>query len=79
MANLTLAIDDDLLKRARIRALEQGRSVNSLLREYLESFAGKSTVHEQAVRALSEIADRANSGSGGRRWSRGDLYDRRQT
>ena len=76
MANLTIAIEDDLLKRARIRALEQGRSINALLREYLESFAGKTTVHEQAVRALNEIADSAESGSGGRRWSREDLYDR---
>lgn len=76
MANLTIAIDDDLLKRARIRALEQGSSVNALLREFLESFAGSINIQERSVRALDEIADRARSGSGGRRWTRDELYER---
>jgi len=40
MANLTITIDDELLKRARLRALERNTSVNALLREYLEVFAG---------------------------------------
>ncbi len=76
MANLTIAIDDDLLRRARIRALEHGSSVNALLREYLESFAGQTSIHKRAVQALDKIADRAESGSGGRRWKRDELYDR---
>jgi len=40
MSNLTLTIDDDVLRRARIRALEQGTSVNALVREYLTDFVG---------------------------------------
>lgn len=40
MANPTIAIDDEVLKRARLRALEQGTSVNALLRDYLNSFVG---------------------------------------
>lgn len=76
MANLTIAIDDDLLKQARIRALEQGSSVNAMLREYLESFAGRRSAHRQAVQALDEIAGRATSGSGGRRFTRDELYER---
>ena len=78
MANLTIAIEDDLLRRARIRALEQGSSLNALLREYLESFAGKTTVYEGAVRSLDEIAERVSSGSEGRRWTREELYERRR-
>ena len=39
MANLTITIEDDLLKKARIRALEQGTSVNALLRDYLVAYA----------------------------------------
>ena len=38
--NLTITVDDDVLRRARIRALEQGTSVNAVLREFLESYAG---------------------------------------
>ena len=79
MANLTIAIDDDLLRQARIRALEHGTSVNAILREYLCNFAGKGSVHDQAVRGLNEIADRVQSGSGGRCWTRDELYERRSS
>ena len=33
MANLTIAIEDEVLRKARLKALEQGTSVNALLRE----------------------------------------------
>lgn len=76
MANLTIAVDDEVLKQARLRALEQGRSVNALLREYLEAYAGTAETRHRAVQAFQELADRATSGSGGRRWTRDDLYER---
>jgi plasmid stability protein len=44
--NLTIAVDDEVLRRARIRALEQGTSVNAVLREFLESYAGAATEAE---------------------------------
>ena len=40
MANLTITVDDQMLKKARRRALEQGTSVNALLRQYLGRYAG---------------------------------------
>jgi len=77
MANLTITIDDALLKRARLRALEHNTSVNALVREYLEAFAGE---HSGMVvrRRLAALARAANSSSGGKRrsWSRDDLHDR---
>ena len=77
MANLTITIDERLLKRARIRALEDGTSVNALLRGYLERYAGSG----EASDALAEFgrlarASKASSGSGGRTWTREDLHDR---
>jgi predicted HicB family RNase H-like nuclease len=36
MARLTVTIDEQLLKRARIRAIEQGTSVNRVVSEFLE-------------------------------------------
>ncbi len=42
MANLTLTIDDDVLRRPRIRALERDTSVNAVVREFLASYAGAS-------------------------------------
>ena len=76
MANLTIAIDDDLLKRARLRAVELGSSINALVREYLEAFADSRGAREEALRSLQALADQAESGSGGRRIRRDELYER---
>jgi hypothetical protein len=42
MANLTIVVDDQLLQAARIKALQQGTSVNEVCREAIERFAGPS-------------------------------------
>ena len=41
MANLTITVDEEVLRRARIRALELNTSVNAVLREYLDEFIGE--------------------------------------
>ena len=73
--NLTITIDDKLLRRARIRALSQGTSVNAVLREFLTSYAG-SDVETSARARLADLAraSTASSGSLGRTWTREDLY-----
>lgn len=76
MANLTITVSDEALRRARIRALEQGTSVNALLRDYLEAYAGAKQAQEQAVRRLLDLSARAASGRGGRRWTRDELHER---
>lgn len=77
MANLTITIDDRLLKQARMRALEDGTSVNALLRAYLERYAGVGDTAE-ALNGFARLASRsgATSGRGGRTWTRDDLHDR---
>lgn len=78
MANLTLSLDDDLLKRARIRALEEDTSVNALVRGYLEDFAatGAQPSPIAGFLALSESLH-AGSGPRGRSWTREQLYERK--
>ena len=76
MSNLTLTIDDELLRRARIRALERGTSVNAVVREFLTAYAGPD--RERDARAkLVELANGSGASSGprGRTWTRADLYD----
>jgi hypothetical protein len=77
MANLTVTVDEQVLKRARIKALEQGTSVNALVSDYLARFAGLGLT-EKALTEFLEIAERSHAGSGpgGRTWRREDLYDR---
>jgi len=76
MANVTISIDGELLKRARIRAIEQGTSVNGLIREFLMTLAGASPL-KQAMDEVIDLARRSRGGSGpsGRNWTREDLYD----
>ncbi len=77
MANLTLVIDDDVLRRARVRAAERGTSVNAVIRELLEQFAGPSAA-ASAVQAMFDIADGTGAvlGESGVTWSRDELHDR---
>ncbi len=77
MANLTLTIDEDALKRARIRALEEGTSVNAVVRDYIERYA-RDESERSALQELAAIAKRSTASSGpeGRTWTRDDLYDR---
>lgn len=76
MANLTITIEDELLKRARMRALDHGTSVNAILRDYLEHYAGLKAQREEASQAILQLSERATSGHRGRRWSRDELHER---
>lgn len=77
MANLTVTVDEQVLKRARIKAIEQGTSVNALVSDYLARFAGMGAT-EEALAGFMAIARGIQAGSGpeGRTWRRDDLYDR---
>ncbi len=65
VANLTLAVDDDLLARARVRAAEQGTSVNAVVRELITGFAATDRV-DSARRRLMALSVSSMAGSGGR-------------
>ncbi len=73
MANLTVSIDDDVLRRARQRAAANGTSVNQLVREFLEQYAGGSD--SSARNRILTFSDAAQSSSGdaGRTWNRDEL------
>jgi plasmid stability protein len=74
MANLTITVDDEVLKQARIRALREGTSVNRLLRERLESYVDDENRRRKAIRDLLRLSRNARSGSAGRRIHREDVY-----
>lgn len=77
MANLTIAIDDQLLQAARIKALQQGTSVNEICREAIARFAGSSDAGAQMLAALRELARQVPAGPPGEpAWpGREALYD----
>ena len=78
MANLTVTIDDELLRRARLRALEQGTSVNALLRDYLVAYAGADDARQRALADLLDLSAAATSRRGAATWTRDDLHARHE-
>jgi len=76
MANLTVTIDDGVLRKARMKALDQGTSVNALLREFLESFTGLDGSCARATQTLLDLAATSASTSPTPRWTREELHER---
>ena len=74
--NVTLSINDDVVERAREVARQQGMSLNSLIRRYLESVAGVSRGEELATQ-FDELWSERSGRSGGWRFNREDLYEDR--
>ena len=74
MSKLTLTIDEEVLKRAQMRALSKGTSVNAVLRDFLEAYAGLHNDQTTAVRELIAASKTAESRRGKRQWSRDDLH-----
>ena len=76
MANLTITVPEEVLKSARRRALEQGTSVNAVLRDYLSQFAGVQSAQAEAARRVLELSKAARSGRGKAKWTRDELHER---
>jgi plasmid stability protein len=78
VANLTIVVDDETLQKARIRAVRQRTSVNAVLRDYLEAFAGGNDAATGLANFLT-LASSASAGippSHGRTWTRDEVHDR---
>ena len=74
--NITVAIEQDLLRRARVLAAERGTSVSRLLADELERLVGAAEVYARARdAALAEIDQGLRLG--GQPASREILHERR--
>lgn len=77
MTSLTVDIEEDLLERVRLWAVERGISINALVRDSLDAYIGDAAERREAVRRLIERGKGTPSaGSGGRRWTRDELHER---
>lgn len=75
MANLTLAIDDALLQRAREMALREHTSVNALVRDYLGRYVETRSRRLEALAQFEAVASSSHSASQ-QPWSRESLHER---
>jgi DNA-directed RNA polymerase subunit F len=77
MVHLTIALENEVLESARKKAHAQGTSLDDVVRHYLESYVSSDPEkHRRAIESLLDLSSKAKSGSGGRKWTREDLYDR---
>jgi hypothetical protein len=71
---LTLSVDDQTASRARERAAALGKSLDDLLRDYLQSLADDQV--ERDIAELKRLALEAGGHSRGQRWTREELHER---
>jgi hypothetical protein len=76
MTQLTLAVDEEILKQAETQAQEQGTSLQRLLQQYLESLAGARGERERAIQEVLAASSSAQSRRAGRTWTRDELHER---
>lgn len=75
--NITLSVEDQVIEEARKLAAAMGKSLNQMVREYLEHL----TAHDDAERDIEELRRLSLEGGGGDsrgwRFNRDELHERR--
>jgi plasmid stability protein len=74
-ANLTVQLDDAVIKRARVVAAKRGTSVSALVARGLTELVEQDERYEDAADRARELIGRSIP-RGGRSWRREDLYER---
>jgi hypothetical protein len=74
--NITVTIDDETYRRARMKASEQDTSVSALVRRFLTDFAAEEGDKASLKREERELRARISSFSAGNRLSRDDAHRR---
>ena len=76
MRNITVSVDEETYKRARIAAAERDTSVSALVKTFLEQLASQETEVERLKRQEREIRSRIESFTASDRLSRDDIHRR---
>lgn len=76
MANLTISIDETLIRKARVRAINEGTSVSARIREFLADYAEGGNRQRSAGLAFVSAARRSKANTEKATWSREDAHDR---
>lgn len=77
--NITLSLDDKLVKEVRKIAVDRDTTLTGLVREYLEKLAAESAASgrkRREIEALERSFKQFRFNIGKRTWKREDLYDR---
>lgn len=77
MSNITISLDDDILKKAKKIAIDRNTSFNGLVRDYINGLVDK---EERSRLLMIEELDSLFAGSsariGPKTWTRDELHER---
>ncbi|HSG34826.1 MAG TPA: DUF6364 family protein [Sphingomonadaceae bacterium] len=81
MKNVTVSLDDDTYRNARVRAAEMGRSLSSLVREYLHELGSEESefdrLHQEELKLREKLKEFAHF-EASERLTRDEIYERRR-
>lgn len=75
MRNVTVSLDDQSYKTARVAAAEQGKSLSAYLRDLIK-LVSPSNPNETAIKQSFAAMDKVTGFRAGDRMTRDELYDR---
>lgn len=61
MKNITVSVDDDVYRRARVRAAGEGTSVSAVVKSALQHYTSEGTVAEARALALDALFDQIDT------------------
>ena len=76
MRNVTITLDEAVLREARRIAAERSTSLNSLIREFLERLTARESQARTARRRIAELCRDSKAELGERTWTRDELHER---
>jgi len=76
MKNVTIALNDSLLREARRIAADRSTSLNAMIREFLEELSQRESRAVKARRRIVELCRESQARVGPRTWSRDELHER---
>ena len=77
MPNITLSVDDEVIRKVRKLAIDHNTTLTAMVREYLISLAAKeSQERETLVADLKRSFQKLSRKMGPRRWTRDSLHER---
>jgi len=76
MKNVTIALDESLLREVRRIAADRSTSLNGMIREFLEQLAESESRAAQARRRIVELCRETRAEVGPKNWTRDELHER---
>jgi len=75
--NVTMAVDDDLLKKARKIAVDKNTTLSGLFRDYLAGLVEQEEKSmDEIITELKGLFERSEAVTGEKKWNRDDLHER---